>query len=93
MEVFSGYKHPNGLIPMLEIYADPLGLITSMILILPSLILMILLFSISEQPSIKVLVMKPWVSLTSNYMSFKKMMNVLTSVLMKDTVMMKPPMP
>lgn len=78
MEPSSTPNNLNGLTPMLEIFVDLLGLITSMMLIIPLLTLPLLLLSISEPPSIKVLVMKLWLSLTSNSTCSKKLKNVLT---------------
>jgi hypothetical protein len=78
MEPFSTPNNLDGLTPMLEIFVDLLGLITSIPLITPLPTLLILLYSTSDPPSIKVLVMKLWLSLTSNSTCSKKLTNVLT---------------
>jgi hypothetical protein len=88
MEPFSTPNNLNCLIPMLEIFVDLLGLITSIPLITPLPTLLILLYSTSDPPSIKVLVMKLWLSLISNFICSKKVKLVLITLLLLLTLML-----
>jgi hypothetical protein len=91
MEPFSTPNNLNGLTPMLEISVDLLGLITSIPLITLLLTLPLLPLSTSDPPSIKVLVMKLWLSLTSNSTCSKKVMLVSITLLLPLIPMLKNP--
>jgi hypothetical protein len=91
MEPSSTPNNLNGLTPMLEIFVDLLGMITSIPLITPLLTLLILPLSTSDPPSIKVLVMKLWLSLISNFICSKKVKLVLITLLLLLTLMLMNP--